>query len=139
MPEPTAENNIPKLVKESAGEPISRFLETRLITLEPGFARVSMKVKPDYLTLNGAVFGGIIMSIADQAFSYAVNSVAPSSLAADFHINFMNSPQPDDELIAECRIIKNGRRVAFAEMTVANQDGKLIAKASGMTLRVNRT
>ena len=39
-----------------------------------------------------------------------------------------------DELIAEGRVVRSGRRVSIAEMTVTNQDGKLIAKATGTTI-----
>jgi len=31
-------------------------------------------------------------------------------------------------------VIKSGKRVCISEMTVTNQDGKLIAKATGTTI-----
>ena len=40
----------------------------------------------------------------------------------------------EDELIAECRVIKSGRRIGVSEMTVTDQKGKLIAKATGTTV-----
>ena len=42
----------------------------------------------------------------------------------------------DDELISECRVVTSGRRVGVSEITVTNQDGKLIAKATGTTIPV---
>jgi len=40
----------------------------------------------------------------------------------------------NDELTAECRVVKNGRRAGVSEITVTNQDKKLIAKATGTTI-----
>ena len=42
-----------------------------------------------------------------------------------------------DELTAECRVVKSGRRAGISEMTVTNQAGKLIAKATGTTIPVD--
>jgi acyl-CoA thioesterase len=36
--------------------------------------------------------------------------------------------------MAECRVVKSGRRIGVSEMMVTNQDGKLIAKATGTTV-----
>ena len=38
-----------------------------------------------------------------------------------------------------CRVVWSGRRVGVSEITVTNQDGKLIAKATGTTIPVNRS
>jgi acyl-coenzyme A thioesterase PaaI-like protein len=38
--------------------------------------------------------------------------------------------------MAECRVVKSGRRVGISEMMVTNQEGKLIAKATGTTIPV---
>ena len=136
MSEKPSENNVARLKAEAEREPIARFLDMRLVELEPGHARVAIKLRPEYQTFNGVLFGGIVMAVADQAFAYAVNSQAHPSIAADFHIQFISGAAADDELVAECRVVRNGRHIAFSEMTVTNQDGKLIAKASGITARV---
>jgi len=76
------------------------------------------------------------MAIADQAFAYATNSLVSPSIATQFNIYLIAGANVDDELTAECRVVKSGRRVGFSEMTVTNQDGKLIAKATGTTIVV---
>ena len=118
------------------GEPIASFLKMRLLELSPGYARVSIKLTPEYENYNGLVFGGIIMSVADEAFGYAVNSVDHPSVATQFNTHFIAAARVGDELIAEGRLVKSGKRVSIAEMTVTNQEGKLIAKATGTTIPV---
>lgn len=118
------------------GEPVASFLKMRLLELSPGYAKVVIKVKPEYQNFNGLIFGGIVMAVADQAFAYTVNSVSRPSIASQFNMHFIAAAKVGDELIAEGRVVKSGRRVAIAEMTVINQEGKLIAKATGTTIPV---
>ncbi len=135
MPE-TPPDMVARLKITEKTEPIASFLDMRLVELAPGFARVAMKMKPEYLNFNGFVFGGIIMSLADQAFAYASNSVSPSSVSIQFNIHFLNGPRPDDELIAEAHVLKNGRRAGTTEMNVTDSSGKLIARATGITIPI---
>ncbi|OGO38699.1 MAG: thioesterase [Chloroflexi bacterium RBG_16_57_8] len=129
-------DNVIELTTKEPTEPIAVFLGMRLVELTPGYSRVSMKVRPEHLNFNGMVFGGIIAAVADQAFAYATNSLVQPSIASQFNIHFINGASADDELIAECRVVKSGRRVGISEMTVTNQEGKLIAKATGTTIPV---
>ena len=115
-------------------EPIASFLDTKLLELSPGYAKVSMRLRPEYANFNGFIFGGIIMSLADQAFAYASNTVVIPNVASQFNIHFIAGARVDDELVAECRVVKKGRRVCMSEMSVSDQDGKLIARATGTTI-----
>ena len=127
-------DNVATLRAKATGEPIASFLKIRLVELSPNYARVAMKLTPDYINFNGLIFGGIIMALADEAFAYASNSVISPNVASQFNIHFIASAQAGDELTAECRVVKSGKRVCISEMTVSNQEGKLIAKATGTTV-----
>ena len=129
-----ADDNVAALKAKAGREPIASFLDMKLLELSEGYARVSAKLKPEYLNFNNLVFGGIVMSVADQAFAYGTNSVISPNVASQFNIHFVASADVKDELIAECRVVRAGRRVCISEMTVTNQDGKLIAKATGTTI-----
>lgn len=127
---------VAELKSKEEKEPIADFLKMRLLEISPGYAKVAMKMVPNYQNFNGFIFGGIIMALADQAFAYASNSLAHPSLASQFNIHFINSAGVNDELTAECRVVISRKRVGVSEMTVTNQDGKLIAKATGTTIPV---
>jgi acyl-CoA thioesterase len=127
-------DNVVKLKAKEVGEPIASFLKMTLVELTPGYSRVTMKLTPDHLNFNGMVFGGIVMAVADQSFAYATNSLVSPSIATQFNIHLISGATVGDELIAECKVIKSGRRIGVSEMTVTNQDGKLIAKATGTTV-----
>jgi acyl-CoA thioesterase len=125
---------VTELKEKEAGEPIASFLKMKLRELTPGHARVTMKITPEHLNFNGMVFGGVIMSLADQAFAYGMNSLVMPSIATHFTIQLIAGARVGDVLTAESRPLKSGRRIGFCEMTVTNQDGKLIAKATGTTV-----
>jgi acyl-CoA thioesterase len=142
MGQPEKEDNgvaerIKELKAKEVNEPVARLLKMKLVELTPGYAKVTMKVSPEYFNFNGMVLGGIIAALADQAFDYASNSLATHSVATQFNIHFIAGAGTNDELTAECHVIKNGRRVGISEMTITNQDRKLIARATGTTIPVN--
>ncbi|MBN1189860.1 MAG: PaaI family thioesterase [Dehalococcoidales bacterium] len=116
------------------GEPIASFLKIKVLELSPGYSKVSMKMLPEYLNFNGVVFGSIIMAVADYAFSLAINSLSMPSLASQFNIHLLAPATAGDELTAEGRVLRSGRRVGISEMIVTNQNGKLLAKATGTTI-----
>ena len=128
--------NISRLTTAEQNEPIAKFLGMKLVELTPGYAKVTMKLKPEHQNFNGYVFGGIVAAIADQAFAYGSNSLSHPSIAVEFHLNLVSAPEPEDELTAECRVVRSGRRAGISEMTVTNQAGKLIARATGVTIPV---
>jgi uncharacterized domain 1 len=132
--EGSVSENLADLRAKAEAEPIASFLGMRLEELSHGYAKVVMKLKPEYRGFLGLVFGGIIMALTDQAFAYATNSITCPNVASQFNIHFIAAADVDDELTAECQVVKRGRRVCIAEMTVSNQEGELIAKATGTTI-----
>ena len=115
-------------------EPIASFLKMQLLELSPGYAKVTIKLIPEHQNFNGLIFGGITMAVADQAFAFASNSVARPSTASQFNLHFIAAADVGDELTAECWVVKSGKRVGISEITVTNQEGKLIAKATATSI-----
>ena len=127
-------NNLAELRAREKTEPIASCLNMRLVDISPGYAKVVMKLRPEYQNFNGMVFGGIIMAVADQAFAYGCNSLAYPSIATQFNIHIIAGAKADDEITAECRVVRSGKRVGLSEITVTNQEGKLIARATGTSI-----
>jgi acyl-CoA thioesterase len=115
-------------------EPITSFLQSEIVEISEGYSKVSLVMRPEFQNFHGIIFGGIIMSIADQAFGAASNSMAYPSVASTLNVYFISSAKVGDTLTAEGRVIKSGRKAGFTEVTVVNQDNKLIAKATGVTI-----
>ncbi|MBN2240697.1 MAG: PaaI family thioesterase [Dehalococcoidales bacterium] len=134
----TPEEVVQDLLNREKNEPISAFLGMKLEELKPGYSRVTMTVREEFLNFNNYIFGGIIMSLADQAFAYANNSVDFPSVASEVNIYYLAAPKVGDKLTGECQVLKSGKKSAVSEMTVKNSDGRLIAKATGITIPVGQ-
>ena len=105
--------------------------------ISDGYSKVSLKVRPDFLNFVGTVHGGIIMTLADSAFGYALNTLYFPCVASQFNIHFLNLTVGGDELVAECKVVKAGKRTVMAEISVETGSGALIAKATGAGIPLN--
>jgi acyl-CoA thioesterase len=123
-----------ELKKLAGHEPAAIMFGIEVIELTPGYARVAMTVRPEHENFAGGTFGGVIVSLADFAFGYAVNTLNFPSTALQFNTHFVNAPKTGDRLIAEGKVVKSGRRIGISGATIVNQDGKLIATATGTTI-----
>jgi acyl-CoA thioesterase len=138
MPDSTkqqlTQDSLAALVARVETEPIAAFLKLKVIEISRGYARVALKMRPEFQNFNGMIFGGIITAVIDHSFALATNSLILPSLASQLNVHFIAAVNIEDELTAECRVLKSGRRVGISEMSVTNQDGKLIARATGTTI-----
>ena len=123
--------DIERMRQASLEEPAWRLLGINLEKGSEGYAKASLMIKPEFLNFVGTIHGGIIMTLADSAFGYAVNTLHFPTVACQFNTHFLNPAKQDEELVAECRVVKAGKRIVMAEISVETRDGRLIARATG--------
>lgn len=102
-----------------------------------GSARLWLPVEPHLTNSLGTVHGGVIMSLLDVALCTAARTLHPASLGVitiDMSTSFIGGGK-GERLIAESRVLKDGRSMTFVEGEAKNADGSLVAKAIG-TVRV---
>ena len=121
------------LKEKAENEPVARFLGMQLHELEEGYARVSTMIKPEHENFNGLVFGGIVMSLLDQVFAYATNSVFTPSVASQLNIHLFEAARIGQELNAEGRVVSSSENVLFTEMQVMHGE-TVLAKATGTAI-----
>jgi uncharacterized protein (TIGR00369 family) len=106
-------------------------------TLGEGSARLSLPIEPHLTNSIGTVHGGVIMSLLDVALCTAARTLHPDSLGVitiDMSTSFIGGGS-GARLLAEARVLKNGRSMIFVEGEAKNEDGSLVAKAIA-TVRV---
>ncbi len=92
--------------------------------LEPGRVVARMAFQPDNLRPGGTVSGPAMMGLADYTMYALVMSLDREAVAAvtiNINVNFLQKPPPG-AVIAEGRMIKLGRRLAVAEVTLHCDD-----------------
>jgi uncharacterized protein (TIGR00369 family) len=105
--------------------------------LGAGVARLSMALPRHFTNSLGTAHGGVIMSLLDVALCTAARTLHPDStgvVTIDMTTSFIGGGK-GDRLIAEARVLKDGRSMTFVEGEAKNADGSLVAKAIG-TVRV---
>jgi len=106
-------------------------------TLGEGSARLSLPIEAHLTNSIGTVHGGVILSLLDVALCTAARTLHPDSLGVitiDLSTSFIGGGS-GARLLAEARVLKNGRSMIFVEGEAKNEDGSLVAKAIA-TVRV---
>jgi acyl-CoA thioesterase len=114
----------------------SQSLGMRLAAVRPGWARLTMTVRPDMVNGHRVCHGGIVFALADSAFAFACNSYNESAVAAAAAIDFLQGAREGDELTAEASELWRTRRNGIYEIVVANQRGERVALFRGRSYRI---
>ena len=117
--------------------PFVSHLKIQTEALGRGTARLWLPVEPHLTNSLGTVHGGVILSLLDVALCTAARTLHPDSLGVitiDMSASFIGGGQ-GERLLAESRVLKDGRSMTFVEAEAKNADGALVAKAIG-TVRV---
>ena len=105
--------------------------------LGEGTARLSLPVEPEFTNSLGTVHGGVIVSLLDVALCTAARTLHPESIGVitiDWSTSFIGGGS-GARLLAEARVLRDGRSMSFVEGEAKNADGSLVAKAIA-TVRV---
>jgi uncharacterized protein (TIGR00369 family) len=111
----------------------------RIVTdaLGKGTAQLSLPVEAHLTNSLGTVHGGVIMSLLDVALCTAARTLHPESVGV-ITINLSTSfigAGGGARLLADARVLKDGRSMSFVEAEAKNEDGTIVAKAIA-TVRV---
>lgn len=73
--------------------------------------------------------GGVMFTLADFAFAVATNTPEGFTATADSHISYLTSSK-GKKLFAECKKVKEGRKLCFYKITITDDLGVEIAVIS---------
>ncbi|MEO6834951.1 MAG: PaaI family thioesterase [Candidatus Tumulicola sp.] len=107
-------------------------LDLKLEKVERGKAVMRLPFRPEITNGTGAVHGGAIVSLCDTVFYVALASIfgrEQDTTTVSLQCNFLAPALPPNDLIAEARVLKPGRRVVYGEVNVHSGE-KLVAHAT---------
>ena len=116
----------------------SQWLGITVLEVREGYSRLQMTVRPEMVNGFGIVHGGVSFSLADSAFAFACNNRNQLSMALDTSINFTHPVRVGDRLLAEARELHNGRSTGLYQVSLYNQDEKLVAQFKGLCYRTDK-
>jgi len=114
-----------------AGEGTGPAWGIRIEEAREGYARVSMRLRPDMLNSHGIAHGGMIFALADTAFAYVCNGSNHASVAAQASIVFLGKAEEGETLIAEAEEVAREGRAGVTRVSVKTADGRAVAEFTG--------
>ena len=125
----TNEAYIKQLIELVNTSPYPSHLPFRLVSIGLDHARVELSVDERHLQPFGIVHGGVLATLIDTATFWAVFMRLPEDAGLvniDLKLNYLRAVS-SGQLIAEGTGIKSGRTISYAEASVSDSDGKLVA------------
>jgi len=117
----------------------SQALGMVLNEVRPGYARMSMAVRPDMLNGHEICHGGMIFTLADSTFAFACNSYNINTVAAACSIEFMRPVAGGELLTAEAvEQLLSGRHGVY-DIRVSNRAGEVVALFRGKSTQIRGT
>jgi uncharacterized protein (TIGR00369 family) len=114
-----------------AASPFHTWAGMDVVEAAPGEVTVSMDVDEGHVNLQGLVHGGMLAILADTACGLSIRSaMEPGRLhvTADLDIHFLSAARPG-RVYGRGKAIRIGRTLAFAEASIEDGDGALLARA----------
>ncbi len=109
---------------------------------EPGRSVWQMRADERFANPVGIVQGGFVAAFADSAMGAASVTFARErkvfSANAEIKVSFLKPAKVGSLLTCTAFVISGGNRAAFIEAEIADEDGRMIAKASSTYLLTPR-
>lgn len=114
--------------------PSAKLLGWRLLDVEPeaGRIRVAFDGTEDFLNPAGFIQGGMLSAMLDDTISATVAARTDGRLFSttiDMNVSFIAPARPGT-LVAEGRIVRLGKTIAFLEGELRDADDALLARAT---------
>lgn len=91
-----------------------------------GYARCTLKLRPEHNNALGLPMGGVIFTLADFAFGVASNFDRDVFVSTAADVHFI-APAKGQTLIAEAKEIRCGRRTCLFSVEITDETGSLLS------------
>ncbi len=102
-----------------------------ILEAREGYARISMRLRPDMLNGHGIAHGGVVFALADTAFAYVCNGRNDKTVAAQASIVFLGSASEGETLVAQAEELATEGRSGVTRVAVRTADGRPVAEFTG--------
>lgn len=114
---------------------LARTLGMRVLEQTPERTRVALTVTAGGLNRHGTAHGGLLFSLADEAFA-VISNLGAQGVAVETHLSFFRPAHAGDELVALATPERVGRTLATYRVEVRRgEKGELLALFLGTVAR----
>ncbi|WP_345467569.1 hydroxyphenylacetyl-CoA thioesterase PaaI [Deinococcus carri] len=113
-------------------------LGMRVLEATPERTRVALTVTAGGLNMHGTAHGGLLFSLADEAFAL-ISNLEAQAVAVEMHLSFFRAARQGDKLVAVATPERVGRTLATYRVEVRRgEDGEVLALFLGTVSRRER-
>ena len=108
----------------------------RIVDLQQGYARVIQNITQENLRPGGTVSGPTIFSLVDigmYILLLAHIGKEPLAVTTNCSIDFLKKPRMDEELFADCNLLKLGKTLVVGEVLVKSSEREVLLARSSIT------
>lgn len=108
----------------------------RIVDLQQGYARVIQNITQENLRPGGTVSGPTIFSLVDigmYILLLAHIGKEPLAVTTNCSIDFLKKPTMDEELFADCNLLKLGKTLVVGEVLVKSSEKEARLARSSIT------
>ncbi|MBB5412442.1 acyl-CoA thioesterase [Paraburkholderia sp. HC6.4b] len=114
----------------------SRAIGLEILDVRPGYARLRMAVRDDFLNGHQICHGGLIFTLADSTFAFACNTYNINTVAAGCSIEYLRPVYGGDVLSAEAVEQTSSGRTGIYDIRVTNRAGETVAMFRGKSAQI---
>jgi len=94
-------------------------------------------ISSDYEGPPGCLHGGIIATLLDEAMSKANRARGVTAMTRHMQVDYLHPVPSGAPIHIEARVSRSEGRKNWTEATIQSPEGKILARASGLFIRVN--
>lgn len=114
---------------------LAQTLGMEVLDASPERTRVRLTVTDSGLNMHGTAHGGLLFSLADEAFA-VISNLEAQAVAIETHLSFFRPARPGDELVAVATPERVGRTLATYRVEVRRgEEGEVLALFLGTVSR----
>jgi acyl-CoA thioesterase len=113
-------------------DPLSTLLGIRVEEVRESYARASLAIREQHCNFAKRAHGGVLFSLADQAFAMAVHSRGIKGFALEIKINYFQGVEAGETVYAEATPMDIRTRVSLWQIDLTTESGERIATAQGL-------
>ncbi len=116
----------------------SQWLGIEVLSVAPGACGLRMTVRPEMNNGFRITHGGISYCVADSALAFASNSHGIHAVSIETSILHVKPVRSGDVLVAKAEEASRSTRLAVYHISVANQEGVVVALFKGTVFRTGK-
>lgn len=124
--------------KMLAGDAFSQWLGIEVEENQPGYARLSMRLRPEMTNGFQIAHGAISYALADSALAFASNGYGKQALSIETSISHLQALKVGERMVAEAKELHASRSLARYEVWVRKEDGAPVAHFKGSVFRTDK-